>query len=390
MTLFANVAFKPLQPNKIAILHHSDYWIRRLVLNGAGATTISVYPETSVIHIRLGILWRALICAIRLKFWLTLNCGLKATLRKLYDCYLISLLDYIGAEVVLTHVDNSHVFQRLSRADPRRSYFAIQNGVRTLTCVRDGLPSHIEEISMTNFFCFSRRDVDLFTKHGHKIDRYLPVGSMVGAAYRSFYPDVNNVPKYDLCLVSQWHDHFYHEIVGDEFPQRLARRTRAALDAMNQFLVRLLSETGLTMAICARDAGAEQEFYKTLFGEKVVFPPVDLRNFSTYRTADKSRLVIGLHSTVLSEVFSWGHKVLWCNATEDEYFEMPEASLSYFHGDDYALFKHRVLNILDMPQSIYEAETFENAQYINTINPSLSPHEMINKKIAETLILSSK
>ena len=81
---------------------------------------------------------------------------------------------------------------------------------------------------MTNFFCFGQRDVDLFNAHGHKVDVYLPVGSLLGGYYKAIVSAPVAKLKFDLCLISQWHGHFFEKIVGDDEAQLLLSKTPRA------------------------------------------------------------------------------------------------------------------------------------------------------------------
>lgn len=388
--LLSNLSFANPEKNGVAIIHANDYWIRELILRDMPSTTLSVYPEKQAIHVTPALIARTL---LRLRFidwpWFGKGTTIKGLLRQIYGQYMLACLDQAGARVVLTNIDNSGVFHQLSRMDKRRTYYAIQNGTRTLACVRDALPlppHPLSIVSMSNFFCFGKRDIDLFGAYGHKIDSYFPVGSLQGGYYKSAVSAPGERREFDLCLVSQWHGHFFEEIVGDGFPQQVARRTRAGMEGVHGFLLKLLSETNLSLLVCPRNDDAEERrYYERLFGSRVTMVKPDRKNFSTYRAIEQSRLAIALNSTALLEVFAWGQKALWCNVPDDEHYAMPEAGISYFAGDDYGAFKERVLAILDMPQEDYEKQTREGARYINNSDPANPPHEIIRAAVIKAL-----
>ncbi|MDO8291975.1 MAG: hypothetical protein Q7T29_03760 [Gallionella sp.] len=390
LKFLSNITFTNPEKNNIAILYEYDSWIKGLILKDLPSTTLGIYPQNYKLYVSLGLIARLL---LRLRFisWLGFmqRMTIKGLFKQIYDQYILACLDQIEAKVVLTIIDNSGFFHNLSRIDKRRTYFAIQNGARTLACVRDSLPAFphpSSTISMTNFFCFGQRDIDLFNAHGHKIDTYFPVGSLVGGYYKSVVSVPVRERKFDLCLISQWHGHFFDEIMGDGFAQSEARRVQAGIVGLNEFLLRLLSETKLTMLICPRnDDAAERQFYESVFGSRATIVKPDRKNFSTYRAIEQCKLTIALNSTTLSEVFAWGQKVLWCNVPDDEHYEMPEAGDSYFHGDDYNAFKERVLELLEMPQNDYEKLTSERARYINNYDPVNPPHEIIRSAIIKAL-----
>jgi len=386
--LLTKIKFTNPEPSPIVILYDYDYWIKELILKELKSTTLDIYPTKLYITPKLIIR-----TFLRMRFinWCEINKKtiLKNLFRQIYDQYLLACIDQTKARVVITAIDNSNFFHKLSRLDAKRSYFAIQNGTRTLSCVRDSLQSSTNNrltISMTNFFCFGQRDVDLFVKNGHDIDNYFPVGALISGYYKSVISTPLAKPLFDLCLISQWHASLFGNISGDDFTARSSRRIGASIAAMNLFLIRLIAETGLNLVICTRkNDAAERDYYCSSFGSKVKFIESDRKNFSTYRAAEQSRLVVGMNSTTLAEIFSWGHKVLWCNLPNDDHYEMPEAGISYFCGDDYSEFKERVLTLLSMPLAEYKIHTCEGARYINNYNPANPPHQIIRSVILEAL-----
>jgi len=388
LQLFSRIRFGSLERNDIVILYSADYWIRRLILNGIKSTTLALYPEC--IYLTPAIFFRIFLRLKHINISSTQSKNrIKHLGRQLYAQYILACIDEVGAKVVLTHVDNSSFFQYLSRLDEKRTYFAIQNGTRTLFCVRDSLPKPphpFARISMTNFFCFGQRDVDLFSRHGHAIEHYFPVGSLIGGYFQSVVASKASAPKFDLCLISQWHEHFFGKIVDDGFDEEISRRINAGISTMNLFLSRFVDETGLKLLICPRDPDrAELAFFKSAYGDRATIAKPDRENFSTYRAIKQSRLVVALNSTTLAEVFAWGQKVLWCNIPNDEHYEMLEAGISYFHGNDYSAFKQRVLVILEMPQAEYARETQQAARYINNFDPAHPPQEIIRSAVVKAL-----
>ena len=380
--LLTKIKFTNPEVNPIVILYDYDHWIKELILKDLSSTTIDVYPTR--IYVTPMLIARTFL-RLRLINWREINkkTVLKNLFRQIHDQYLLACIDQTKAKVVLTAIDNSNFFQKLSRIDSKRTYFAIQNGTRTLSCVRDSLlstshPHTLSTISMTNFFCFGQRDIDLFVRHDHIVDNYFPVGALVGGYYKSVVSVPVTKPLFDLCLISQWHASLFGEIIGDDFTARSSRRIGVSIAGMNLFLLRFIEETGLSLVICTRsNNAAERAYYQNIFGDSVKFIDSDRKNFSTYRAVEQSRLAIGMNSTALAEIFSWGQKVLWCNVPNDEHYEMPEAGISYFHGDDYNAFKERVLMLLNMPQAEYEMSTREGARYINNYDPANPPHRMI-------------
>jgi len=390
--MLSSIRFKNPKSNRVAIIYDDDYWIKTLILRDIPSTTIGVYPEGFFIYITPQLTFK-LILRLRSIQWGRIahnKLNLKEFFYKIYLQYLLSCLDQIQAKIVLTYIDNSRLFQDLSRLDSKRVYFAIQNGTRTLHCVRDSLqkrPNEYSKISMTNFFCFGQRDVDLFKSHGHEIDNYLPVGALVGGYYKSKISYWKIDTPFDLCLISQWHKHFFDGSTGDDYRSQVCQRNARGIQGMIQLLQRLQKEEELKLVICLRHDSDDQEliFYQNAFGSKVRIVSSVRKEFSTYRIAENSKLVIALNSTTLLELFSWGNKVLWCNTSNDIHFAMPEAGISYFQGDDYNKFRSRIIGLLDMPLEEYRKKTNYGASYLSGYDPFNPPHEIIRSTIVKIL-----
>lgn len=398
MTMFSRlwscISFTNPEPNEVAVLLPDGYWIKKLVLKDLPSTTLELFLSTKGIYVTPALIARTF-WRLRLVDWFKAetNDFFRDLGRKIYAQYVLACIDQIGAKVVLTFVDNSRFFQYLTRVDKDRTYFAIQNGTRTLVNVRDSLPPYphlYSVISMTNFFCFGRRDIDLFCRYGHELDAYYPIGSLIGGYYKSVVSASVGDPQFDLCLISQWHQQFFDKMTSDASLARTLSSYRVAIERMNSFLFKLMAETGLSLVVCPRNDrdDAEVAFYTDMFGEKATIAESDRENFSTYRVVEKCRLAIALNSTTLLEIMSWGQKVLWCNIPNNEHYEMPEAGISYFHGDDYNAFKERVLMLLRMRQADYETATRESARYINNYDPANPPHEIIRSVVLMALTKS--
>jgi surface carbohydrate biosynthesis protein len=384
----AAITFSTPEKNPIVIFHSDDNWLRSLVLNGLGATTLEAYPLR--LHVTAAVILRTVHRSFaRLSARNRQNGPFRSMLRDLYDQYLLACIDITGARVVMTFIDNSGVFRRLSRIDTDRAYFAVQNGTRSLACVRDAMafPPYLPRISMTNFFCFGERDRHLFKKYGHRIDNFYPVGSLIGGYYKSEVSTGLQTSEFDLCFISQWYEGLFDDSGGTDFAATVTRRFAVAVDLLNDFLTRLLKETNLRLIICPRHDGlaAETAFYERVFGNRVTIAQSNRANFSTYRMIERSRLVIAVCSTTLAEVFTWGQKVMWCNIPDDDHYEMPEAGVSYFSGNDYNAFRQRVLDLLEMPQERYENLTRAGSRYIVNYDQACPPHRIIREAVVRTI-----
>lgn len=386
---FSILKFTNPRKNSIVILYQEDKNIKRFILKEIASTTLALYPQELHLTVCVTIRWLKRLVNIQ---WKTRDNGggFSNLLRQLYAQYVLACIDLTGAKVVITNIDNSSFFQFLTRLDSTRAYFAIQNGIRTPWCVKDSLPLSphpFSKISMTNFFCFGQRDIELFSSNNHNIERFFPVGSVVGGYFATAHANKIVKPKFDLCLISQWKEHFFDETVEGHIAGNYMKRASVGVSALNEFIVRLLDDIDLSLAICTRkNGGKEKEFFEKFFKGRAIFIERERENFSTYHAANNSKLTLALSSTTLSEIFACGSKVLWCNFLEDEFFAMPKAGISYFGSSEYEDFKERVLTLLNMDQAVYEKTTKQSARYINNYDPANPPHEAIRTVIVKQLI----
>jgi len=375
------------QKSEVVILHHNYFWIKKYILKNLSATVLAEKPKIFFITFPLFI---QTVFNLHLIDWKDVikNLSHKYLIQKLYQIYILACIKKTNAKVVITFIDNSTFAQQLSRIDNERSYFFVQNGTRTLGCVRDilPLPPHPQSvISMTNFFCFGDRDINLFSSHGHQVDNFFPVGSLITGCYKNIFASKRR-KKFDICLISQW-DKNYLGNTEQETSLAYDSRIGAGIKKLNFFLKKFINETNITLVVCLRHDNHQDEidFYKRLFGNKIVIAKSNYYNFSSYLIADQSRLLIALNSTLLAEAFSWGNKVLWCNVTNDELFKMDEAGLSYFCENNYDAFKKRVNKILRMPAHRYKNMMKEKAKYICNFDVDRPPHKVIRSAILEKL-----
>jgi surface carbohydrate biosynthesis protein len=379
--LFCKLKFTSPEKNDIVILHHNTYWIKKFILREMKSTALGddtkgrVYFVTPVLLFKTLFRLHLVVWPVRGEKW-----SFRSLLGRIYKIYMLVCIEETQAKLVITFIDNSNFAQTLSRIDRKRTYFFVQNGVRTLYCVRDSLPRPESVIIMTNFFCFGQRDIVLFKKHGHKVDNYFPIGSLAMGCSQSLVL-ADPIMDFDLCLISQW------EKEEDLNKALYGHRSGVGFTGAYSFLSRLVDETGLKLVICLRSENNEGEiaYFRDMFGDKPFISARNYKSFGSYRMIECSRLTVALNSTLLSEAFSRGKKVLWCNVSKDEHFEMPEAGISYFEGSDYAAFKERALMLLKMPQDEYEEATGERARYISNYNPLSPPHEVIRTAVIKVL-----
>ena len=387
--ILPKIIFKNPKKNDIALFFVSYPWIENMVLHNLPRTNIGSYNQE--IYVTPTIIVRFLLQMQHFSFDLirlkkTLKSKLRKIVSELYCHYWIACVKQTKAKVVLCFADNYFIFQRISVLDKERVYYAVQNGTRTLHCTRDTVPFP-GVISMTNYFCFGQRDIDMFSKQKHLIDNYLPVGSLVGGFYKTQVSSGISRKEYDLCLISQTDvNELYGNYKEDNFYGRFNSTFVDLQYILFDYLHKYILDRDCRFVVCLRtNRNDEAKIYNDLISDKCRIIYNDRQNYSTYRVVEESELTISLNSTVLADVFSWGSKVLYANLLDSEWFETPEAGISYYNKNDYEGFKNKIDELLNMDIDEYRNMTKKNAKYICNYNPDQPAHEIIRSTILKEI-----
>lgn len=315
---------------------------------------------------------------------------IKSLIKKIYEIHLLVYVEAIRPSVVVTWIDDSGVFHRLSRQCKSAGFFAIQNGLRLpyqLENLVPKPPSPNSVISMPDFFCIGAADVELYKKHGHQIDRYHPIGSLVGGIYWSEISHEADC-EYDICYISQWEEWFDQSRFDECCPiDNLRRLVLLGSQAIFDNLKRLILESDLSLLVALRYDGCAQEkdFFIKQLGASVKFCDSNRANFSTYQSIDKSRLTVNLISTCGLEALSAGHRVLFCNSTNDHSIGIFPAGICYFEGSDYDQFRARVELLMSMSDELFQKQMKSNIDFLSNFQIQDPPHNKIRGAILNLL-----
>ena len=179
----------------------------------------------------------------------------------IYRLYLLSCIEHIKPKVVITWVDDSKSFHYVSRNYKHAEFYAVSNGFRYEYPVV--IPENGYKMSMPNFICYGKFEVDLYKKYGHNIDHYHPVGPVIGSY---FMTEKINVPisiKYDICLVSQCESTIIQGLVYPEI--------RNAIKSSMNFLFVIWRNIILVCVLQYVLKVVEIEYFKSVYGEKLFY-----------------------------------------------------------------------------------------------------------------------
>jgi len=307
---------------------------------------------------------------------------------QLFRIYLLSCVEHMRPKAVVTYIDNDVFFHKLSRDCPRAAFIAVQNGVKTPESMtspsRHPLgwlpepPAWGSKISMPELFCFGRHEEEIYKRYGHEVDRFHPVGSLVGGYYKSEVSDGSGRIDYDVLLVSQWREAI---MTGQTFPY-----LKKGLDILHDFLGRRRKKHPLrfALALCSKDP-AERDYFESVFGKDVLVVPFDREGLSTYVAMDRAKVVASLSSAAAYEAVGWGKKVFFCNFTGTPARDCPKTGFWSVESPDYPLFESKLDHLLAMDQGEFEKLTDETRRYLMNFDPRRPAHRIIRERLLECL-----
>jgi surface carbohydrate biosynthesis protein len=308
-------------------------------------------------------------------------------LKRIYELHLQVCIEIIAPKVVLTFIDDSGVFHRLSRKCQNVKFFAIQNGLK-LDFAFNSLPpvGPLEpKISMPNYFCFGESDSNRFSSKGCVIDNFFPIGSLVGGIY---WGDISKEtePTYDICYISSW--------VGSPKPEVKEAHQFALWHAdvegssiLEENLQKLISDKGFSVIIALKYENSleEQSYFDKIFGDSVHYQYASRPDFSTYRAIDKSRLCLSGYSTCSAEALGIGRRALFVNSTGFSGSRVNEAGISYLEDSRYSEFSDRIESILEMTEQEYIKVMSQSAKYMMNYDLEEMPHQTIRRVVLDVI-----
>ena len=300
--------FESPQPCDILIFDegNSSYIVDNII-EGGNYVVYNQRPEVLYISFRVII---SLLINIKKFKWNLFESNIAT---KLIDYFRFTILQLINPKIIITYVDNSEKFGRLSQYYNTASFIAIQCGVR-ISSRRRKDKHFIHE----HFICYGENDVELFNRWNHDVKYYHPVGSLkVGVVLNK----LKNIPtpkiNYDLCLVSIWRPMKYK--LSSTYREDYADLWYT-FDKMNDYINKFVNENGLRLCIAMRNE--KNQFYEKLidineelyleekFGKNIKFFSFNPHTLNSYYAILESNIILGTASTLVLEALAMGKKIL--------------------------------------------------------------------------------
>ena len=129
----------------------------------------------------------------------------------------------------------------------------------------------------------------------------------------------------------------------------------------------------------------ERQFYETRLGELAqVFPNVP-GAYTTYGLVDRSRVSIGMHTTVLREGFGRGNRILSCNFTGDPEYSFPVPGPWALDDPAYEVFEQRLLWLMNVSEEDYTKVCGDRPSYVIGYDDKMPTHVFLQRLIADAV-----
>ena len=307
--------------------------------------------------------------------------------------YYYALIKIINPKVIITTIDNSVHFFRISKL--LESYYfimAIQNANR-LDYYREDYRfkkklSNLNfnpEVYIPNYFCFGEEEIKLSKKWNLDIKNFYKCGSIRSSNY-FHHLEENNIEiqkdKFDICLISE------------SAPGHNARMGREYLEEgfgkLAKFTIKFVVDNNLKFIFASKrkegsiESEIELDFYKKYLDKNEYQYLLNNLNkkkdkYSSYNVLFQSSIAVGCQSTLLKDKISRKEKILSCNLTNFDMYNFPIKGFCSINNCDYEVFSTRLKRIKEMSL----------ADYFQDINPEqimvYDPEESTIQKIKSVL-----
>ena len=358
------------QSARIAVLHGTNVPVLAPLFGGEQYEVVPLDGEWLYLHPR--ILLSTLRYFVRIR---------RFTLTGALAAYAIAVLERIDPAIVVTYHDNSAVVHMAARYCRAARFLAIQNGGRLLE--RDHPVGRSPQIYLREFACLGRLDVDQFERHGARVETYYPVGSLKDSYYRARRKGAAVVKDFDICLPSQFKPgaRFTFSERLDGFAVLAAHVRRFCKAHETTLCVPLRTHPTLHPAWYAW----EVRYLEQLLGHCGRLCPNDPEAFTTYALVDRSRVSIGMHTTVLREAFGRGNRVLSCNYTGNPVYTFPLPGPWTLTDPAYEAFEQRLLWLLNASEDEYSSACGDLPSYLIAYDEAMPTHAFLERLIADAV-----
>jgi len=265
---------------------------------------------------------------------------------KLKISYFIAIILSVNPKIVLTIIHNSMEFSLVAKQLGQKFRFiAIQNasmyGFDEPNCDIEKK----KKFFIPEFACFGKYEIDLYKKHNIEVKKFHVIGSLQLSQYleqrKKTYSEVH-----DICLILE-------ESAGWN---KIFQGFEDAIGLIASHTIRFARENDLKLVLVGKRFGSraleqEKKFYQKYIGKD--FKILKKTIYSSYEAVEKSKISIGMMSTLLRESLALNRKVLSCNFTGSSAWNFPLKGACTLNDSSYESFKNRVKKILNLDYNSY-------------------------------------
>tara|TARA_A100001015_G_scaffold320863_1_gene448869 strand:- start:1283 stop:2458 length:1176 start_codon:yes stop_codon:yes gene_type:complete len=386
LKLYSSLVWLKEQNIDVIILHEKNDFLDTLNLNNTDIVTIGVYPEKVNFYINWKILRQTSKFFLQ-KLPILFSYGIKYFLKSVYIYYIKSVINFMNPLLVITYIDNSNMFQEIIENINKRRYVAIQNSIRNEYNYKYAIQkNNIHKIKHDIFFCYGEQVKDCFESCGHSANEYIFSGGTLRLSQHIANGSILISPHekeiFDVCIISQWIEENFLERrdVLTEEATSIADATNINLNLLNS----LPNLSEIKLLICLRSGTAkERSYYLTkLDRAKNIFFEMD-----SYAGIDKSKVIVGISSTLLIEAFSIKKRVLWSNPLNHKYHKVVNSDDFYINSTSESLFADKLMKLISLSNIEFEKKALKLRRYLSDLNlynlPTNKLKQLITKRNIE-------
>lgn len=302
---------------------------------------------------------------------------------QLRSVYIEACLIAMSPKAVITMIDNNNTFHWLSKYSRMFPYIAIQNGNR----LRFELVEN-DGYYLQHYFSWGTVDSKIYDELGYKVEKFYPVGSLLGSLYFENKPANEIHIQYDILIASTWRGNIGYPVnVVD---------TMKSMRLMDEILSKYLKERSIKAAIMLRaerdsehwvmpGIGCEYEYYRSVYGESIDILEANFTHRTVYPTIQQGRLIVSCLSGVLNEAYGIGKKILYFNYTGKKVYHCDLDSKCVIEENDFSKVEKIIDELLNQSENEYHAIHLENIKAVMSYPEDALTYEKIKSKIDEII-----
>ena len=323
----------------------------------------------------------------------------------LWSAYLISIIQTVSPQVIITLSDNSLKFSEIANRMKQKkiNFYAIQNGARyDLKRFKHRFNNNLDKVDNTkkffipNFLCFGQFEIDDYKKYKINVEKFYPIGSL----RLSNYLEENKISvgfnkkknEYDILLISDG-------ITCDVDKNFGFNNTPALMAEYIKFLIKYVKNRNKKF-ICSfkrlnssqKDFEEEIKFYKKYLNDEEYEFLINnstlnhkKKRYLTYELMLKSDLSVSAFSTLLRENLSLGRKTLSINFINSDVFEFPINGICKLKRCSYNEFENKLDQSCDMDREKFIEKLSGRDKYLMEFDKNYSTINKIKNIIDNTL-----